>query len=146
LGAAMIDIDLGSEGGAIVVPPHLEPPEPGTKAHTICQLNYEGSQRVLIMSRARDRQTWANMVRKWSTIPRPIVGLVANSRRGIPPSMACHFTIVSPELTRTKPISAAIQTQEYDARILAFGSNTSIRIKIGLGKGFLTYEEEWRAT
>jgi hypothetical protein len=143
----MIDIDLGGIGGVcIVVPPHLAPPELGTKAHAICRLNYEGSQQVLIMSRARDRETWANTIRKWTTIKRPLVGQVAESRRGIPPSETHHFTIVSPELMRTKPISAAIQTQEYDARILAFGNDAAITIKIGPGKGFLPYREDWIAT
>jgi hypothetical protein len=143
----MIDIDLGGIGGVIiVVPSHLEPPELGTKAHAICRLNHEGSLRTLIICNASERQTWANTIRRWSTIPRPLVGLVTEARRGIPPSETHHFTIVSPELARSKPISAAIQTQEYDARIIAFGSNTAITIKIGPGKGFVPYREEWIAT
>lgn len=80
--------------------------------------NAIGATRVLIICPASIRQQWAARARTWSTIPRPLCGIVTSSRRGIPPSSTHHFTIVSYDLTRSKPILAALCSQTYDLLVL----------------------------
>lgn len=80
--------------------------------------NSIGATKTLIICPASIRQQWAARARLWSTIPRPLCGIVTSSRRGIPPSATHHFTIVSYELARVKPILEAIRSQRYDFLIL----------------------------
>ncbi len=76
------------------------------------------AKRVIIICPASIRHQWAARVRTWSTIPRPLCGIVTSSRRGIPPSATHHFTIVSYDLARSKPILGALCSQTYDLLVL----------------------------
>jgi SWI/SNF-related matrix-associated actin-dependent regulator 1 of chromatin subfamily A len=117
-GSVAYTLDCFNRGhGALVG----DEPGLGKTEIAITTANAIGATRVLVICPASIRQQWADRIRLWSTIPRPLVGIVTTSRRGIPPSSTHHFTIVSYDLCRNKPILAALLTQRYDLLILDEG-------------------------
>ena len=74
------------------------------------------AQRVLVVCPANVRLQWAERVREWSTLERPIVYPILKSSDGVHP--AANWTIVSFDLLRSQTISRVLAASTFDLIIV----------------------------
>ncbi len=89
----------------------------GKTPQGVCIANELEAQRVLVVCPANIRLQWAKEIRRWTTLrKRPIIYPILKSSDGVHPR--AHYTIVSYNLTNSKPILECLMQSKYDLIIL----------------------------